>query len=153
MSIPTKQLISYLLNSENLNGLSCSVANLSSFLYGNNLNILYFDKNFKSASEPNPTIATTLLSELNNIKNESITQNYLRNDYDYDGAIFYIFIVMFWYSLLIVIFIGIDTKNNVLSYNYDDEDSDSNSAQNWLRSRKGENIKREALGIFFFFLY
>ena len=74
----------------------------------------------------------------------------LKDNYDYDGALYFLLFSLFWYSLFVVALLIIQTKKTEVDYFEDSDDPHEMTARSLLKTISSEdNIKREALGMNF----
>jgi hypothetical protein len=71
----------------------------------------------------------------------------LKDEYDYEGALFFILFTVFWYSLFVIALLIIQTKKTEMDYFEDSDDPQEMTARSLLKNLRDEDsIKREALG-------
>jgi hypothetical protein len=137
MSLVNDKLLSLktILNNGFSNGFNCEAKNISS-LFLKELNIILIDstKSEISSAASNETASSS------------------GEEYDYSGALIYIYFTLFWYAVFIIALIIIQTKKSALEYYEDSDDPQELTARNVLKRIRTGDVKREALGkIFIFF--
>ncbi len=94
---------------------TCTFSNLTSVLL-KHINILVLnDRSEKRRNEsnslPNLNASFDALPNLGEAVNTgSVLSTSIRDDYDYDGALFYILFILFWYGFFVILLIIIQTK-------------------------------------------
>lgn len=138
MTLVNDKLLSLktILNDGVYNSFNCEAKNVTSLLL-KELNIILID----SAKIENLSL---------NASNETEPASTTENDYDYQGALVYIFFILFWYAVFIIALVVIQTKKSALEYYEDSDDPQELTARNVLKRIRTGDVKREALGKDFF---
>ena len=74
-------------------------------------------------------------------------------DYNYHGALHYILFIIVVYAIAVVALIKLQIKKSDMQYYEDSDDPQDNTAHNVLKRIRTEDTKRQALGIFFIFIF
>lgn len=91
----------------------------------------------------NESLNIFLLNQKIEAKHPSPTNE---SQYDYDGAIIYICVVLFFYALCVIFMIKIQTNRSDLDYFGENGDSESEKAHNLLKRMRNDSVRKEALG-------
>ena len=139
MTLVNDKLLSLraILNDGVYNSFNCEAKNVTSLLL-KELNIILID-----------SAKTTEYLSLD-VSNETQPASTTENDYDYQGALVYIFFILFWYAVFIIALVVIQTKKSALEYYEDSDDPQELTARNVLKRIRTGDVKREALGKYFF---
>lgn len=68
------------------------------------------------------------------------------SQYDYDGALIYICVVLLSYAFCVICMIKVQTKTSDLDYFDENGDSESEKAHNLLKRIRNDSVRKEALG-------
>ncbi|CAF0955864.1 unnamed protein product [Brachionus calyciflorus] len=110
----------------------------------NSSKILDKDLNFLILS-PNYEIPQTNLDLVKEKSNYEPVSNSTELEYDYQGSLFYILFVIFWYAICVICMIALQTKENDLEFYEDNYDSEINATNSLFRPISDDITKREAL--------
>lgn len=133
---------------------NCELTNSSS-IFLKHINIIVFDNKENETQLVDPRNVKTVLDETTASTTTTTGPNgsdwlhhvsyHMRDDYDYDGALSYILIILMWYSIFVMILIILQTKmSDSNDFEYSDDPRDV-SARNLLKRMRTEDVKKEAL--------
>ncbi|CAF0922840.1 unnamed protein product [Brachionus calyciflorus] len=132
------------LNRLKQNTLTCDSFSLNSSHLLKNINFLILSPNslIETQIDTDVKVLSTEKPEYEPVLNSTSS---IELDYDYSGALWYIYFVIFWYAFCVICMISIQTKKSDLDFYEDSDESDKNTAHGLLKRIRDDKIKREAL--------